>query len=68
MKNRIVDYILLVVGLVPFALPVLTGLYRMNMESWTFGDWFVLYTAVYWPTYIIGIAFLVIAFWRFLHR
>ena len=44
----------LIIGIVPFLLPFVLGLYRMSIESWTMFDWLVLYSFIYWPTYIAG--------------
>ena len=48
-------YILLIVGIIPFLLPIVLGFYRMSIESWTLLDWLILYSYVYWPTYLAGI-------------
>lgn len=52
---------LLGVGLVPFVLPVILGLYHMAIESWILVDWLVLYSFLYWPTYLIGLGLIVLA-------
>jgi hypothetical protein len=40
------------------------GVYTMCVEqSWTWGDWLVLYSFVYWPTYVIGVALIILAVW-----
>lgn len=46
--------IILAIGVVPFVIPFVLGVYRMSIESWTMGDWLVMYSIVYWPTYLIG--------------
>lgn len=58
MKKRILGIILLVSGAIPFALPPLLGLYRMQIEHWRIWDWLVLYSFIYWPTYILGLLLL----------
>ncbi len=58
MKKRIVSIILLVLGALPFVLPPLLGLYRMQIERWTMWDWLVLYSFIYWPTYLLGLLLL----------
>ena len=55
MKKEVLWKILLIAGILPFVIPVVLGLYRMRIESWTMVDWLVLYSFVYWPTYIIGL-------------
>ena len=47
------------IGFLPFILPVALGLYRMSIESWTMSDWLILYSFIFWPTYIIGAAFII---------
>lgn len=47
--------ILMVVGVIPLLLPFVLGIYRMSIESWTMGDWLVLYSYIYWPTYVLGL-------------
>ena len=54
MKKNLIWNILLIIGIVPFLLPFVLGLYRMSIESWTMFDWLVLYSFIYWPTYLIG--------------
>ena len=53
--------IILAIGICPFVLPFILGLYRMSIESWTMLDWLVMYSFIYWPTYIIGFALIVVA-------
>lgn len=47
--------IMIAVGCIPLALPFVLGLYHMKIETWTMGDWLILYSYVYWPTYVLGI-------------
>lgn len=54
MKKNLIWNILLIIGIVPFLLPFVLGLYRMSIESWTMFDWLVMYSFIYWPTYIAG--------------
>ena len=53
--------ILFLAGLVPFILPIVIGLYTMTIESWELFDWIVLYSFVYWPTYLAGLIVIVIS-------
>lgn len=48
-------------GFLPFIIPVLMALYSMSVESWNFFDWILLYSVIYWPTYIVGIILILIA-------
>ena len=52
---------LFLAGLVPFILPIVIGLYTMTIESWELFDWIVLYSFVYWPTYLAGLIVIVIS-------
>ena len=61
MKHKILRNILLRIGIVPFVLPVLVGIYKINSESWTIPDWLILYSFLYWPTYLIGAALIIAA-------
>ena len=61
MKGKIIWRILLCVGISPFLVPVFLGIYRMSIESWTFLDWLVLYSFLYWPTYLLGLALIVLS-------
>ena len=47
-------HIHLIVGIIPFLLPIVLGFYRMSIESWTLFDWLILYSFIYWPTYLLG--------------
>ena len=53
--------LLFLAGLVPFILPIVIGLYTMTIESWELFDWIVLYSFVYWPTYLAGLIVIVIS-------
>lgn len=53
--------ILLVVGFIPFLLPFILGVYRMSIESWTMVDWLIMYSFIYWPTYLMGFVLIVLA-------
>ena len=53
--------IILALGICPFILPFVLGIYRMSIESWTMLDWLVMYSFIYWPTYIVGLVFILIA-------
>lgn len=53
--------LMLLAGVCPFVAPFLLGFYRMSIERWTMADWLVLYSFVYWPTYVVGLVLIVIA-------
>lgn len=48
-------------GFLPFIIPVVMAVYSMSVETWNFFDWILLYSVVYWPTYVIGLAVILIA-------
>ena len=58
---------LLARGIVPFVLPILIGLYRMQIESWTLPEWLVLYSFLYWPTYLAGLVLILLSVWKLKH-
>ncbi len=60
-KKSFIWKLLLAVGILPFVLPFLLGFYKMSIESWHLVDWLIMYSFVYWPTYIIGFVFIVIS-------
>jgi len=61
MKKKKLWWFLLAIGMIPFAAPFIGFAYEMIISSsWTLVDWLVLYSFVYWPTYLVG--FVLIAF------
>ena len=64
MKHKLLWKILLLVGICPFAIPVALGVYRMSIESWTMSDWLVMYSFLFWPTYVIGFVLIVVSVCR----
>ncbi len=63
-SKRIIWKLLLVIGIIPFIVPFVLGLYRMSIESWNYGDWLILYSFVYWPTYLIGLVLIAISIFK----
>mgnify|MGYP003328785218 CR=1 FL=1 len=62
MKNKMLWWILLIIGIIPLAAPFIGFVYEMiNSSSWTLFDWLVLYSFVYWPTYVIGVVLIIIS-------
>lgn len=51
--------LLIAVGVIPLILPFILGVYHVNLESWRMGDWLILYSYVYWPTYVLGVVLIV---------
>ena len=64
LKKNLIWKLLFLGGLCPFLAPLVMGAYTMSVEhGWTWGDWLVLYSFVYWPTYVIGGALIILAVW-----
>lgn len=59
-KKKTVRKVLMIIGILPYVIPVLLGFYRMSIESWTMIDWLVMYSFLFWPTYVLG-AILILA-------
>ena len=66
MKKKTKWKVVLAIGISSFILPFIIGFYRMSIESWTMLDWLIMYSFIYWPTYIIGFVLIVIAINGFL--
>ena len=58
--------ILISIGIIPMILPFVLGVYHIWIESWTMGDWLILYSYIYWPSYVLGILLIVagVVVWR----
>ncbi|MBQ4342358.1 MAG: hypothetical protein IJC38_00550 [Erysipelotrichaceae bacterium] len=54
--------VLIGTGIGIFILPFVLGLYHMWIENWNLLDWLILYSFVYWPTYVFG-AVLIVSGW-----
>lgn len=67
MKSHFVFKLILVLGLIPLIFPFISGFYMASTESWTIIDWLIMYSFVYWPTYIIGAAAVMFSIFM-LHR
>ena len=58
-KDTISKYIILT-GCLPFMIPVLAGIYKITIESWNMVDWLILYSYIFWPSYIMGLILILI--------
>lgn len=63
MKSKI-KKILLIIGSSLLLLPLVVGIYKIWNESWKYVDWLVMYSFLYWPTYIIAIICIVVGMKR----
>lgn len=62
MKKGLVWKIVLAVGIVPFVYPFASYLYQLWISTrWTLTEWLILYSYVYWPTYLVGLVLTVIS-------
>ena len=52
--------ILIGIGILPLVLPFALGVYHTMIESWTVLEWVILYSYLYWPTYVLGILLIVV--------
>ena len=56
---------LLVLGVVPFLIPLLGFGYEMlNGSDWTLFDYWFLYSFLYWPTYLVGLVLIVLSVFK----
>ena len=70
MKKQLIWKIALFIGFIPFAAALLTGVYTMIVEGehWTFPEYILLYSVIYWPYYLIGIIIIVFSLFRLKKR
>jgi len=47
------------IGVILLILPFASGIYRMSIEQWKLWDWLVMYSFIYWPTYVVGVVLIV---------
>ena len=65
MKKGLIWKILLIVGICPMVAPFLAYLYHMMISSdWALTDWLIMYSFVYWPTYIIGFILITVSAYK----
>lgn len=61
---RTIWKVVLIVGLLPFIIPIVMGLYTMTIETWELFDWLLLWSVIYWPTYVVGLALIFVAIYK----
>lgn len=61
MKQKWLPRLLLAAGLLPFLLPLLLS--GTRSVRWSLFDWLLLYSAVYWQSYLLGLALIALALW-----
>ena len=57
--KKVLWKLLIGIGIIPLVLLFVLGVYHTMIESWTLGDWLILYSYVYWFTYVAGILLIV---------
>ena len=54
MKRNIISYVLIGLGTVPFLAALILGLPIFRVSYLTYGDFLILWSYLFWPTYIFG--------------
>ena len=57
-RSKILSAILIILGIVPFAVALICGLPIFRASNLTYGDFLILYSYLFWPTYILGVLLL----------
>lgn len=55
MKRNIIAYVLIGLGTVPFLVALILGLPIFRVSYLTYGDFLILWSYLFWPTYILGV-------------
>ena len=65
MKSKKLWWAIFTLGILPFAIPFFGFAYELlNTSSWTLFDYFLLYSFLYWPTYIVGLILIAISLYK----
>jgi len=59
MKKKQIWKILMMISLLPFLVPIFLA--HTRMSSWTYLDWFLIWSYLYWPTYLLGFGLFVVS-------
>ena len=63
MKKQKLWWVILLIGMIPFAAPFIGFAYEViNSSPWMMVDWLILYSFIYWPTYAAGLILIIISF------
>lgn len=56
--KKYIPQIILTAGFIPFIAPFATAVWKIYVlhESWSLFEFVFLYSFIYWPTYILGLA------------
>lgn len=55
MKRNVIACILIGLGTVPFLAALILGLPMFRVSYLTYGDFLILWSYLFWPTYILGV-------------
>ena len=62
MKNKMIWQLLLIIGIIPFIALFIGFVYEILISSsWTLIDWLVMYSFIYWPTYVVGMILIIVS-------
>lgn len=59
MKKKQMWKILMMISLLPFLVPIFLA--HTRMSSWTYLDWLLIWSYLYWPTYLLGFGLFVVS-------
>ena len=59
MKKKQIWKILMMISLLPFLVPIFLA--HTRMSSWTYLDWLLIWSYLYWPTYLLGFGLFVVS-------
>lgn len=62
MKKKQMWKILMMISLLPFLVPIFLA--HTRMSSWTYLDWFLIWSYLYWPTYLLGFGLFVVSIYK----
>jgi len=65
MNKKTVWKILFFISFIPFVIPLVLGVYHTMIESWELLDWLILYSFIYYPTYIVGMVLMIISIFQY---
>ena len=66
-KDNTPLYIILT-GALPFIIPIFAGIYKVTMQSWDMLSWLVLYSYIFWPSYLIGLLLILFGIIKIIRR
>lgn len=68
-RKKLLSKILIVLGMVPFAAALVLGIPPFRASYLTYFDFLILYSYLFWPTYILGVLLIAVGLvLRFRHN